>query len=224
MIIWGGSGDDNTGGLYDPNTDSWTATETTGAPSRGTLNSAVWTGTEMIVWGGLNDTLPVDCIRSGGRYNPSTNTWLSTTTSGAPSGRCQPKAVWTGTEMIIWGGADVGGFRPDTGGRYDPATDSWVATSTFAPLGRIDFSAVWTGSTMIVWGGDGSVSHNLRTGGLYDPSIDAWTATPLKGAPSGRSAHTAVWTGTQMIVWGGVRRNTSGGIASYLRSGGRYTP
>ena len=34
MIVWGGYdiGDLNTGGRYDPGTDSWTATSTTNAP------------------------------------------------------------------------------------------------------------------------------------------------------------------------------------------------
>jgi hypothetical protein len=32
-------------------------------------------------------------------------------------------AVWTGSEMIIWGGAD-GGAAFNTGGRYNPATDT----------------------------------------------------------------------------------------------------
>jgi len=35
MIVWGGTpGPLNTGGRYDPGTDSWTATSTTNAPSR----------------------------------------------------------------------------------------------------------------------------------------------------------------------------------------------
>ncbi|HSM15028.1 MAG TPA: kelch repeat-containing protein, partial [Thermoanaerobaculia bacterium] len=45
-----------------------------------------------------------------------------------PATRRRHTAVWTGTEMIVWGGFD-GSSRLDTGGRYDPATDIWVATS-----------------------------------------------------------------------------------------------
>ena len=55
MIVWGGNGtggDLNTGGRYNPSTDSWVATTTTGAPDARVLHTAVWTGTEMIVWGG----------------------------------------------------------------------------------------------------------------------------------------------------------------------------
>ena len=36
--------------------DSWTATSTTNAPSARFLHTAVWTGIEMIVWGGSGST------------------------------------------------------------------------------------------------------------------------------------------------------------------------
>jgi len=57
MIIWGGddiSGFANTGARHNPSTDSWTATNTTGAPARREGHTAVWTGSEMIVWGGVS--------------------------------------------------------------------------------------------------------------------------------------------------------------------------
>ena len=45
-------------------------------------------------------------------------------------------AVWTGSEMIVWGGIEFSLYL-NTGGRYNPATDSWTATSTTnAPTGR----------------------------------------------------------------------------------------
>src|SRR5437868_12188077 len=36
--------------------DTWTATSTTNAPSPRAFHSAVWTGTEMIIWGGYDGT------------------------------------------------------------------------------------------------------------------------------------------------------------------------
>src|SRR5438045_3006020 len=43
--------------------------------------------------------------------------------SNAPSARSVPKSVWTGNEMIVWGGFVSTGNYLNTGGRYDPATD-----------------------------------------------------------------------------------------------------
>jgi hypothetical protein len=127
-----------------------------------------------------------------------TDQWTATSIINAPSGRDGHTAVWTGSEMIVWGG-----FAPlypyfNTDGRYNPSTDSWIATSlTNAPTGRSGHTAVWTGSEMIIWGG----TYLTNTGGRYNPSTDSWTATSLTNAPTGRSGHTAVWTGNEMIVW-----------------------
>ena len=42
-------------------------------------------------------------LNTGGRYNPSTDSWTATSTTNAPSGRVGHTAVWTGSEMIVWG-------------------------------------------------------------------------------------------------------------------------
>jgi hypothetical protein len=53
MIVWGGAGINdssfNTGGRYNPSTDSWTPRHNNPDCRRFT---GVWTGSEMIVWGG----------------------------------------------------------------------------------------------------------------------------------------------------------------------------
>jgi hypothetical protein len=61
----------------------------------------------MIIWGGGEYFIyPYLFVRNtGARYNPSTDTWTATNNSNPPTGRVAHTAVWTGTEMIIWGGA-----------------------------------------------------------------------------------------------------------------------
>ena len=133
----------------------------------------MWTGSEMIVWGGSN---PVDDSNTGGRYNPSTDSWTATSTTNAPAGRDRHTAVWTGSEMIVWGGPCDANFL-NTGGRYNPSTDSWTATSTTnAPTARAGHTAVWTGSEMIVWGGFD------RTAAISTPAGDTIPA-PIVGQP-----------------------------------------
>ena len=80
--------------------DTWTNTATPAPPKR-SLHTAVWTGSEMIVWGGSG---PNGWLNTGGRYNPATDSWILTSTTNAPSARDSHTAVWTGSEMIIWGG------------------------------------------------------------------------------------------------------------------------
>jgi hypothetical protein len=181
----------------DLGTGTWEDMSIVNAPSWTSGDTAVWTGTEMIVWGELG----------GGRYNPATDSWQSISTTNSPSWTSGDTAVWTGTEMIVWG--ELGG------GRYNPTTDTWQSISTVnAPSARILHTAVWTGVEMIIWGG----ADSIQTGGKYNPVTDNWQGISTLGAPSGRSRHTAVWTGTEMIVWGG------GADFNYYDTGGIYDP
>jgi N-acetylneuraminic acid mutarotase len=73
----------------------------------------------MIVWGGL--AYGIGDINTGGRYNPSTDSWVATSVTNAPPGRIHYTAVWAGTEMIIWGGENSDtGMVLNSGGRYFP--------------------------------------------------------------------------------------------------------
>jgi hypothetical protein len=224
MVIWGGftspSSYLDTGGRYAPDSDSWTPTSTgANLPAARSRHTAVWTGSEMIVWGGLGaDGLAR--LDTGGRYDVSTDTWLATSMGlDLPVGRSNHSAIWTGTEMIVWGGINSGGAAINSGGRYNPSTDAWLATSVgpSLPADRVGHAAVWTGAEMIVWGGEGPGGSPLNSGGRYDPSTDGWTSTS-QGAnvPSPRELPSSVWTGTEMIVWGGADANI------FLQTGGRY--
>ena len=93
-------------GEYNPNTDTWTPINTTNAPGARSAHTAVWTGSQMIIWGGSgNNNNP---LNTGGKYNPGTNSWLATSTTNAPAARYSHTAVWTGSEMIVWGGVSSG--------------------------------------------------------------------------------------------------------------------
>ena len=88
MIVWGGydGSDLNTGGRYNPGTDSWTPTSTANAPVARYSHTAIWTGSEMVVWGGVNSG---DGLNTGGRYNPGTNSWTAISTTNAPQSPIQ---------------------------------------------------------------------------------------------------------------------------------------
>ncbi len=202
--------------------EGWTgATSTVGAPSVRRAHSAVWAGDQMVVWSGSSATAPDNQLDDGGRYDPVSNTWIGTTsTSGMPLARHLHAGVWTGTDMVVWGGWNKLYGYFNTGGRYAP--DAWSgSTSTVgAPTFREGHTAVWTGSRVIVWGGWNGVHED--TGGLYDPATDSWTgSTPTAGSPGGRQQHVAVWTGSAMVVWGGRNGPTN---ADCLNTGGLYDP
>ena len=229
MIVWGGynyatdpitglptSFAKNTGGRYNPATNTWQTMTTNNAPPRRMNHTAVWTGSRMIVWAGYGgEALPLDytVLQDGAAYDPANDTWITVASDGAPSARDGHTAVWTGSEMIVWGGGNYFYDYYNTGGIYNPTTDSWRETSTIgAPEERRYYRAIWTGTEMIVWGGEIEIeiflnfykAVNLHTGGSYDADTDNWQQTSTTGAPLGKSHHVAVWTGTEMIVWNGT--------------------
>jgi N-acetylneuraminic acid mutarotase len=113
MIVWGGHEEGNhllnTGGIYDPSSDTWTTVNSTDpdTPQVRYLHSAVWTGSDMIIWGGQSG----DFLDTGSRYDPLSDSWTATNISDPdmPSARYEHTAVWTGIEMIVFGGRGNGG-------------------------------------------------------------------------------------------------------------------
>lgn len=197
-----------------PLVGSWQPITTTGAPLSRTGHTAIWTGTEMIVWGG--DSI-YGKLNTGGRYDPNVDAWQITATTGAPVARYAHTAVWTGSEMILWGGVDQAGNYLNSGARYAPDTNAWQALPTAgAPSPRRFHSAVWTGSEMLVWGGTAQDGTLLNDGARYNPATDSWQPITTLNSPSARTHHTAVWSGTEMLVWGGAGLSTN--------QGGRYDP
>ena len=130
--------------LYDPQTDAWTFPSATGAePERRASTTAVWTGDAVLVWGGVD--VGALGLASGGRYQVSSATWSSISTTGAPSARYGHLAVWTGTRMLVWGGG-YGSEPAKSGGSYDPVTDSWSPiSSTNGPPASAP-TGTWTGT------------------------------------------------------------------------------
>ena len=108
MIVWGGTTvglflDD--GAIYDPATDQWSPMSRQAAPSGRSGHSAVWTGSEMLIIGGVD----LDGELAGGSaYDPETDTWRNLTTAGAPAKRQDATAAWNGLQFIIFGGRAEG--------------------------------------------------------------------------------------------------------------------
>jgi N-acetylneuraminic acid mutarotase len=190
------------------------------APSTRFNHTAVWTGSKMIVWGGIS--APNGSVfNDGGIYDPLHDLWTPIP-SVSLEARLRHNALWTDDKMFVWGGQSAGNSANyyGNGAMYNPNANSWeMVSSTNAPTARSFFSIVWTGSKVIIWGGYGSTSPNFRNDGkIYEPSTNTWANMSSVNAPSAREGHTAVWTGSKMIVWGGREAPNA------LNSGGIYDP
>lgn len=234
LIVWSGStnlGPLNTGGVYDPETDTWenkpALNNGTGAPLARSNTHCVWTGTRMLTWGG-NDSNSV-LLDDGGLYDPVTDTWSTPTglqsgATNAPSARSGHVLAWTGTRMLVWGGAGLAG-ELDDGGIYNPATDTWQASFALGgagrPQGRFGARFVIGSGLLIVWGGSSS-GPSLNTGGVYDIAGDVWRSAPNLGngvnSPGSNGVVSAGWLRERFVVWGG------GQSGAYLNTGGSYLP
>ncbi|HVY45301.1 MAG TPA: hypothetical protein VHB21_05450 [Minicystis sp.] len=193
------------GGLLDFTTRTWTSLSITGAPQARALGAAVSTGDRVIVWGGetCDGPLGSGCLTSSGAvWDRATDTWTATSAVGAPSPRVNPAAVWTGSEMIVWGGANAHALAD--GAIYDPASDTWRPMSAVgAPSPRYAPIAIWTGSKMVVWGGSVMLYDHRHDGALYDPATDSWAPMPTETAAltGDADAPPYVWTGSKLVVF-----------------------
>jgi hypothetical protein len=201
LLLWGAEYDyraeehPRNGLAYDPVADRWRTIPP--APIRGrTSHVAVWTGTEMIVWGGGDFR---QGLADGAAYHPATDTWRIL--APAPiSPREEAVGVWTGQEMVVTGGTYVSGSRRAIGA-YEPVADRWRIVADPPIDGRHWHSAVWTGEEVVVWSGYDDRGP-LGDGAAYDPVTDRWR--PLARSPlDPRCRQTAIWTEEAMVVFGG---------------------
>jgi len=213
LIVWGGhsggtGGQVDTGGRYDAASGRWTPISTDGAPSARSLHTGIWTGSEMIIWGGCSGASAActDEVNTGGRYDPASDAWVATTLQSAPSARKQHSAVWTGEEMIVWGGA--GSAYTGTGGRYRAPTTEAVLPTEVSPAGSVN-PLRFLGPTRLVWESgaeNGAVTFNLYRGAIdnlgqgdygscYQPDLPSNTTTLAEEAQPAGSVWCYIVTG-----------------------------
>ena len=101
-------------------------------------------------------------------------------------GRLGASAVWTGREMIVWGGVTRGGAFPygaprSDGAAYTPATRTWrkIANSPSGVLG--DGGPAAAGPAAAWWSGPG-------TRQIVRPAVRCMTHAPTPAAPAERPA------------------------------------
>jgi hypothetical protein len=215
VIVWGGGAVQEAvtdTAAYDPVRDRWRRLAR--SPARG-IGSAVWTGQEMLALGADNELLA---------YDPVTDRWRRRPASPLAA-RTAAASVWTGRELVVWGGCRVDdhdciGPVAD-GAAYEPKAGRWRLLPPASIEGLGGPGSVWTGSELIVWGGVSRVAPGgSAVGAAYDASADRWRVLPT--APiSGRASHVMVWTGREVLVWDGSTDATAGGLAG---DGARYDP
>ncbi len=174
---------------------------------------SVWTGREVLVWGGRAPGAAASSYGDGVRFDPQTGELRAMSRIDAPTARFQEgdTAVWTGQEMLVLGGRNAQGLLRDVSG-YSPSLDRWRVLSS-AGAARAPLTALVTGAEVLVLDRTSAGVEALRLlpGGF--------AATPASSATAIRAGHSALWTGAEVIVWAGA--DESGEVRA---DGYRYVP
>lgn len=226
LMIWSGCTLGESGPT-EAQSPSWR--ETTDPPdSRFGPSVSVWTGTEILAWGGSildsdrprttpgppDSGTPEDpnptLLRDGLAYDPAEDAWARIPRAPVPPLR-DTVGAWTGEELLIRGDHRERD-RPtrtiqSAGAAYSPERDEWRHLPT-APEGPSYRKALWTGDRLVLLG-DAPDFSGRAAAAAYDPDTDAWSRLP--DSPGGRFdwPH-PVWTGNELLVL-----STGGKLAAY---------
>ena len=163
-------------------------------------SASAWTGDELLLWGGyvytgMSDEEPQ---ADGFSFDSTSSKWEDLRDSPL-SARTHPASVWTGRELLAWGGWDGQRDFFGDGAAYDPETDRWRELPPAPITARAPLS-VWTGNEFLVWGTRIRVNDPPTDGAIYDPVADSWR--PMARSPVAITDASVVWTGREMIVFG----------------------
>ena len=182
---WGGSGGHlicgaspgygtyrNRGGFYDLSAGDWGMFGTptcSGPPQPRSGNVGVWTGQQMLIWGGeycgQNECPPRHYLADGWLYNPSPESG----SRSRPVRSLHVRGPWeVGREKYLSVGW-LNGTTPLTDGAiYNLASNSWRTMSAVGmTIGQDNGkAAVWTGTEFIIAAPERSAAYN--------PSSDTW--------------------------------------------------
>jgi Sporulation and spore germination len=119
LLVVGGSGARSAGFAYDPQTNRWRRLAAT--PGR-TGALALWNGKRLIRWGGHGPG-GAAAVPQGLAYDPATDRWSPLPHAPLPA-RLEPTMVWTGHDLIVWGGVSTAtwGKYGAAGAAFTPAT------------------------------------------------------------------------------------------------------
>ena len=184
-----------------------------------------------LVAGGLvvlsrRDADPAVGALAGGR-------WQSMATAPIEP-RLAPSSVWTGTELLVWGGVTSSGDSLSDGAAYDPGTDTWrmiaprpVDAAGSEPKFAAPAPAVFADGrvvTVVHRGEPGIWDWDLL---VYDPSGDAWAVADSNRydqLPTDELVPTeARRRSTTCVAWrcGSTTSSPSAGGRTSARSAGR---
>ena len=146
--------------------------------------AVVWTGTELMYWGGLTRDGSETLRDDGWMFDPTTQQWRAI--PPAPVALARGHGVWTGREAIVWGETaplqETQVPKSDFGTvlAYDPTAATWRELRpppTFLPTAERGH-----GPAASSWSSAAAIGRMIRAPSLARP----WIPSPARGDPSRR--------------------------------------
>ena len=202
LFIWGGVNESgtalNSGALYDPRDDRWTLVPIdSSTPTPRSLATAVWTGSVIVVWGGL-DSVNMEPLADGAVFDPVSNEWSPM--SPGPTARAASIGAVVSQTIVFFGGQ--GASSTPLGGldRYDLSRDAWEPANLDSPAPVADPAAAGGSLTFWTHGGRTEMNTGVSDSSYYSMSSDRWVdSEPLY---PGRWGAFSAFTNS-FFVWGG---------------------
>ena len=185
----------------EPDTSTTTTTEPIHEGHRPTLSSAaplsprvgagvVWTGTELVVWGGIAEVgpydQPVSARNDGAALDLASNTWRMLPESPFPDRPDQLPADIVKPELVVTEAGLVVVSDRDTA-LWDPDENSWLVMAPApAPVG-----------TLV---SDGGHVYSAQANSRLDVTTGEWQSLPEP--PSTQADVVSAWTGEELVVAG----------------------
>jgi hypothetical protein len=141
-------------------------------------------------------------LDDGAAYDPEADRWRPVAKAGAPAGRMDAAAVWTGSEVLIFGGKTSDGAEDACeGAAYDPVSDHWRSVVAPGCLSRGSLRAAWAPKGLLIVGEpEGDTVYPPREGAFLPQRGNRWQNFRVGfGWPEAA----AVWTGRALLLWGG---------------------
>lgn len=187
LFVWGGQRGDGEGrqvfadgALYDPVTGSWTMVPPSPLPGRAAAGGA-WTGTEVVIAGGVGDRYGTEALRDAAAFNPTTGTWREL--PPMPTDRYHPFTGTIGSRVLFAGGqSPTSGPQLNTVAILDTSAGTWTDADAGAPV----YAATPDGGRLVLatMAPDGQGGPTIRFLDPADGTVTKAPALPFTGDAS----------------------------------------
>ncbi|MCI0679132.1 MAG: hypothetical protein L0Z63_08860 [Actinobacteria bacterium] len=163
---------------YSPSANTWVEYDAPPVPL-GWTNEVVWADGLLVIWPSTVERV----VHRGAALDPETGDW--STLPDPPAWPAAPSMVWTGAEVMIWGGLPAAvsdESERGVGSALDLTTMTWRRLPEALP--EPDPYEGNLGSQTLLWTGNGALvmTGALGTGAdegrslalIYEPTSDAW--------------------------------------------------